>query len=280
MLNFDGAGSCEPGNYGGRNLHFGVREHAMGAALNGMALSNLRPYGGTFLVFSDYLRPSFRLAAIMGLPSLFVFTHDSIGLGEDGPTHQPVEHLAALRAIPNSLVVRPCDANEVAEAYRTVLPITNRPTALVLTRQSLPTLDRTKHASAAGLARGAYVLSDVPRPQLILMASGSEVSLCVAASEQLQAEGIAARVVSMPCWELFDEQDAGYRESVLPSSVTARVAVEAAVSFGWDRYLGPQGRFLGMHGFGASAPLNDVMKNFGFTVENIVATAKAVLGQT
>lgn len=278
-LGFDGAGSFLPDNHGGRNMHFGIREHGMGAALNGMALAGLRPYGGTFLVFSDYMRPAIRLAALMRVPALYIFTHDSIGLGEDGPTHQPVEHLAALRAIPDLLVMRPGDANETAAAYRTILPIHDRPVALILTRQNLPTLDREKYASADGVARGAYVLADSDNPQVILMATGSEVSLCVEAYEQLKAEGIAARVVSMPCWELFEDQDQAYRDSVLPPQVTARVAVETAVQQGWDRYLGPGGRFIGMHSFGASAPVKDVMKRFGFTVENVVAQAKAALGK-
>ncbi len=276
-LGFEGAGSFLPDNHGGRNLHFGIREHVMGSALNGMALTGLRPYGGTFLVFSDYMRPAIRLAALMRVPALYIFTHDSIGLGEDGPTHQPVEHLAALRAIPELLVVRPCDANETAAAYRTILSFHDRPAALVLTRQNLPTLDRDKYAPADGLARGAYVLADSDHPQVILMATGSEVSLCVQAYEQLQTEGIAARVVSMPCWELFEEQDEAYRESVLPSSITARVAVETAVRQGWDRYLGTAGRFIGMSSFGASAPVKDVMRHFGFTVENVVAQAKELL---
>ncbi len=276
-LGFDGAGSFGPQEHGGRNLHFGIREHVMGSALNGMVLSGLRAYGGTFLVFSDYMRPAIRLAALMRVPALYIFTHDSIGLGEDGPTHQPVEHLAALRAIPDLLVVRPADANEVAEAYRTVLPIHDRPAALVLTRQNLPTIDRGKYASAAGVAQGAYVVADSEQPRVILMASGSELSLCMEAYEALQKDGIAARVVSMPCWELFEAQDEAYRESVLPATITARVAVEAGVVQGWERYLGTAGKFVGMNSFGASAPLKDVMKRFGFTVENVIATAKAVL---
>ena len=278
-LGFEGAGSFLPDNHGGRNLHFGIREHGMGAALNGMALAGLRPYGGTFLVFSDYMRPAIRLAALMRVPALYIFTHDSIGLGEDGPTHQPVEHLAALRAIPDLLVMRPGDANETAAAYRTILPIHDRPVALILTRQNLPTLDREKYAAADGVARGAYVLADSDNPQVILMATGSEVSLCVEAYEQLKAEGIAARVVSMPCWELFEDQDQAYRDSVLPPQVTARVAVETAVQQGWERYLGFGGRFIGMHSFGASAPVKDVMKRFGFTVDNVVAQAKDALGK-
>jgi transketolase len=282
MLNFDGAGSFEPESYSGRNFHFGIREHGMASAANGMALSKLRPFGATFFIFSDYLRPSLRLSAIMGLPVIYVFTHDSIGVGEDGPTHQPIEHLAALRAIPGLLLIRPADANEVAEAYRIALKQHNRPVAMVLTRQNLPTLDRAKYAPAAGVARGAYVLADAPggKPQVILMATGSEVMWCVAAHEQLTAAGIAARVVSMPCWELFDEQDAAYRDSVLPPAVTARVAIETGVRQGWERWLGPAGKFIGMTGYGASAPGGTLMKEFGFTAENVVATAKALLGKT
>jgi transketolase len=220
-----------------------------------------------------------RLSALMCLPVIYVFTHDSIGLGEDGPTHQPIEHLAAARAIPNLLVMRPGDANEVAEAWRVIMQQTARPVALVLTRQNLPTLDRTKYAPAAGVARGAYVLADAKgsKPQVILIGTGSEVSLCVAAYEQLTVEGIAARVVSMPCWELFDEQDARYRESVLPSAVTARLAVETGVEQGWEKYLGPQGDFVGMTSYGASAPGGALMKYFGFTPENVVSRAKALL---
>jgi len=281
-LTFDGAGSFEPGSYGGRNFHFGIREHGMAAALNGMALSDVRPFGATFFVFSDYLRPSMRLSALMRLPVIYVFTHDSIGVGEDGPTHQPVEHLAAARAIPNLLVMRPGDANEVVEAWRAIMPLKDRPTALVLTRQNLPTLDRTKYASAAGTARGAYVLADAEKgakPEVILIGTGSEVSLCVEAYEQLTAAGIRARVVSMPCWELFDEQTEDYRNSVLPPGVTARIGVETGISLGWDKYLGLQGRFIGMTGFGASAPGGVLAKHFGFTTEHVVATAKSMLGR-
>ncbi len=272
-----GAGDFGPERRDGRNFHFGIREHGMAAALNGMALSGLRPYGGTFLIFSDYCRPSIRLAALMRQSVLYVFTHDSIGLGEDGPTHQPVEHLAALRAIPNLVVIRPGDANEVAAAYRTILPLRDRPVALALTRQNLPTLDRSRYAAADGLRRGAYVLAGAREPKLILIGTGSELQLAVAAYEQLAAEGVAARVVSMPSWELFEEQDAAYRDEVLPPSVAARVAVEAGVRQGWERYLGPRGLFVGMSSFGASAPLKDVMRNFGFTVENVVARAREAL---
>jgi transketolase len=275
-LAFQGAGDFQAGSYAGRNFHFGIREHAMGAVCNGMALCGLRAYGATFFVFTDYMRPSMRLAALMGLPVFYILTHDSIGLGEDGPTHQPVEHLAALRAIPNLLVIRPADANEVAEAYRIVMRLRRQPAALVLTRQNLPTLDRTQFAPASGLHRGGYVLADAPdaRPRVILIASGSEVALCVEAHQRLAAEGIKARVVSLPCWELFDAQPAEYRRSVLPPEVTARVGVETGVEQGWSKYLGPGGRFLGMSTFGASAPAEVLMEHFGFTVDNVVAAAK------
>jgi transketolase len=280
LLKFEGATAFEAATYSGRNMHFGIREHGMAAAANGMALTGLRPFGATFGVFSDYLRPSLRLSAIMKLPVIFVFTHESIGVGEDGPTHQPVEHYAALRAIPGLLVFRPADANEVAETYRAVLRQDNRPSALLLTRQNLPTFDRAKYASAAGVARGAYVLADAVggRPEVLLMATGSEVSLCVEAFERLTREGIKARVVSLPCWELFEEQPAEYRQEVLPAEVACRVGVEVGVSQGWDRYLGPQGRFIGMSHFGASAPAPLLFQEFGFTVEHVVAEAKAALG--
>lgn len=278
-LTFDGAGSFESNNYGGRNFHFGIREHGMAAALNGMALSKIRPYGATFFIFTDYLRPSLRLSSIMRQPVIYILTHDSIGLGEDGPTHQPVEHLAALRAIPGLITLRPGDANEVAEAYRVIMPFTDRPVALILTRQNLPTLDRSKYAPASGVAKGAYILADAPngKPDVILMATGSEVQLIVGAYEQLTAQGVQARVVSMPSWELFEEQDAAYRESVLPSNVLARVAVETAVIQGWQKYLGPKGLFIGMTSFGASAPGDVLMKHFGFTVEHVVSDAKAAI---
>ena len=282
LLKFDGAGHFSAQDRGGRNLHFGVREHSMGAICNGMALCGIRPYCGTFFVFADYLRPAMRLSAIMHQPVLYVLTHDSIGLGEDGPTHQPVEHLAACRSIQRLLVLRPADAAEVAEAYRTVLAIHDRPAALVLTRQNVPTLDRTRYGAASGLARGAYVLSDPPagRPAVILIGTGSEVGLCVEAGERLSREGIPIRVVSMPCWELFEEQDAAYRDSVLPSAVTARVAVEAGVRQGWDRYLGAGGRFVGMSDFGASGPYEQLYQRFGITVDNVVAAAKDCLRST
>jgi transketolase len=275
-LEFDGAGEFEPQSYGGRNLHFGVREHTMGAIANGLALSGLRPYTGTFLIFSDYMRPPTRLAALMKVPAVFVFSHDSIALGQDGPTHQPIEQLAALRAIPDMLVVRPADANETVEAWRVILSQTARPACLVLSRQAMPTLDRSVYAPAAGLARGAYVLADADGgpPQVILMATGAEVGLCVAARETLQREGLRARVVSMPSWDLFEAQPKAYRDEVLPRSVAARVAVEAASPLGWDRYAGADGEVLAMHSFGASAPGDEVMRRFGFTTEAVCEAAR------
>ena len=280
LLTFEGAGDFEANNYAGRNFHWGIREHAMVAAVNGMALSKVRPYGATFFVFFDYCKPSIRLASIMHAPSIVVFTHDSIGVGEDGPTHQPVEHLAAMRAIPGVVVLRPGDANEVAEAWRVIMQLKDRPACIILTRQNLPTFDRTKFAPASGVARGAYVLADADggSPDVILMGTGSELSICVDAYEKLKTAGVRARVVSMPSWELFEEQDDKYRESVLPSNVTARIAVEAAVKFGWERYLGPRGKFIGMEGFGASAPFATLYKHFGITAEDIVAKAKVLLG--
>lgn len=279
LLEFDGAGEFRSDNHAGRNFHFGVREHAMAAICNGMTLCGLRTYGATFFVFADYLRPAMRLAAMMGLPVLYIFTHDSIGVGEDGPTHQPVEQLAALRSIPGLLVIRPADANEVAEAYRVVMSLRDRPAALVLTRQNLPTLDRTKVATAAGLHLGGYVLADAPngKPDVILIAGGSEVSPCLEARDMLAAEGIHTRVVSLPCWELFDAQPAEYRESVLPPDVTARVGVEMGVELGWSKYVGPAGRFIGMKGFGVSAPYKELLDHFGFTPAAIVAQAKATI---
>jgi transketolase len=280
-LTFDGAGDFYAGEYNGRNLHFGVREHAMGAIVNGMSVSRLRAYSATFFNFSDYMRPAIRLAALMETPSIFIFTHDSIGLGEDGPTHQPIEQLAALRAMPNMLVLRPADANEVVEAYKVIMHLRHQPVSLVLTRQALPTFDRSKFAPASGVAKGAYVLADGAggKPDVILMGSGSEVQLCVQAYEKLQSEGIKARVVSMPSWELFERQDASYKESVLPANVTARVSVEMAATLGWERYVGPHGKSIGMHTFGASAPLKAVLKKFGFDADNVVAAAKQVLGK-
>jgi transketolase len=280
-LTFDGAGEFYPNEYRGRNIHFGVREHAMGAIVNGMTLSKLRGFSATFFNFSDYMRPSMRLGALMEIPAIYIFTHDSIGLGEDGPTHQPVEQLASLRAMPNMMILRPGDANEVVEAYKVMLQHKHGPSSLVLTRQAVPTLDRSKYAPASGVARGAYVLADAAggKPEVILMASGSELSLCVDAYEKLKAEGVKARVVSMPCWELFEQQDAAYKTDVLPQNVTARVSVEMASTFGWERYVGAKGKMVGMHSFGASAPLKDVLKKFGFSAENVVAAAREVLGK-
>jgi transketolase len=279
-LTFEGAGDFFPGEWGA-NVHFGVREHGMGAAVNGMVLSYLRAFGATFFNFSDYMRASIRLSALMEIPSIFIFTHDSIGLGEDGPTHQPIEQLASLRAMPNLMLMRPGDANEVAEAYKVVVQLKHQPAALVLSRQTMPTLDRTKYAPASGVAKGAYVLLDAEggKPDVILMATGSELQHCVAAADKLKAEGIKARIVSMPCWDLFEKQDAAYKESVLPSSVTARVSIEMAATFGWDRYVGPKGTIIGMHSFGASAPLKDLLKKFGFGPDEVVAAAKKLLGK-
>jgi transketolase len=275
-LTFDGAGSFEAGDYTGRNLHFGIREHAMGAIANGMALSYLRPFTATFLIFSDYMKPPMRLAAIMELPTIFVFTHDSIGLGEDGPTHQPIEQLVHLRGIPGMITLRPGDANEAIEAWRIALAQTKHPVSLILSRQPLPTFDRSVYAAASGTARGAYVLADTEgKPaEVILIGTGSEVSLCIEAYEKLKAEGIAARVVSMPSWELFELQSAEYRESVLPAAVSGRVAVEQAGPLGWDRYVGANGAKVVMHSFGASAPIEKLRAKFGFTVENVVKVAK------
>lgn len=273
-LTFDGAGRFSADDYSGRNLHFGIREHAMGAIANGMALSYLRPYTSTFLVFSDYMKPPIRLAAIMELPVVFVFTHDSIGVGEDGPTHQPIEHLSQLRATPGLLTLRPGDANETLELWKVALAQTHRPSCMVLSRQPLPTLDRTQYAAASGAAQGAYVLAGAAHPEVILLATGSEVSLAVAAYEQLKGEGIAAQVVSMPSWELFEEQPTAYRDSVLPPAVSARVVVEQAGPLGWDRYVGQTGAKVVMNSFGASAPLAKLQEKFGFTVENVVKLAK------
>jgi transketolase len=285
-LTFAGAGEFEPvaegGDYGGRNLHFGVREHAMCAIVNGMTLSGLRAYGSSFLIFTDYCRAAIRLSALMELPTLYVWTHDSIGLGEDGPTHQPIEHLASLRAMPGMVVIRPADANEVVEAYRVILALRERPVSLVLSRQALPTLDRSRYAAAGGLARGAYILADAPGgdPDVLLLATGSEVSLCVTAYEHLAGEGIRARVVSMPSWELFEAQPEAYREEVLPPEVTARVAIEAASPFGWAQFAGPTGTVLAMRSFGLSAPLQVVTEHFGFTAAHVVEAArKQVAGQ-
>jgi transketolase len=280
-LTFEGAGDFEAGSYSGRNLHFGIREHAMCSILNGLSLTKVRPFGAGFLIFSDYSRPPMRLAAIMEIPVIYVFTHDSIGVGEDGPTHQPVEQLASLRAVPGLIVLRPADANEVTEAWRVIMQLRHEPAALVLSRQALPTLDRGKYASAAGLAKGAYILADAAdgKPELILMATGSEVSLCVSVYEQLTAEGRKVRVVSMPSWEIFENQTPEYRESVLPSSVTRRIAVEQASTMGWAQYVGHAGRVIGMKTFGASAPLKELLKKFGFTPDNVIAAAREMLAK-
>ena len=280
-LTFEGAGDLTATNPGGRNIHFGIREHAMAAIVNGLALSKLRAYGSTFFTFSDYARPAIRLAAIMEIPIIHVFTHDSIGVGEDGPTHQPVEHLASLRAIPGLVTLRPADANETVEAWRTIMQLRHDPVALVLSRQPVPTFDRSRYAPASGLARGAYVLADAAggEPDLLLLATGSEVALCLAAYERLTADGFRARVVSMPSWELFERQPEGYRESVLPGRVRARVAVEQASIFGWDRYVGPAGEIIGMHTFGASAPLKALQTKFGFTPDRVVHAARQALAR-
>ena len=278
-LKYEGAGDFQADNPGGKNLHFGIREHGMAAVVNGLSLSKLRPFGATFFIFSDYARPSIRLSALMELPTIFVFTHDAMGDGEDGPTHQPVEHLASLRAIPGLVTLRPGDANEVVEAYRYVAQLRHQPAALVLSRQPLPTLDRTKYAPANGVAQGAYILADVPggNPELILIASGSEVSVVVEAYEHLVKEGVRARVVSMPSWDIFERQTVEYRNSVLPPSAKARVAVEQASTFGWERYVGDKGRVVGMHTFGSSAPLRELQKKFGFVPDQVLAVAKEVL---
>jgi transketolase len=276
LLTFEDAKGFQAGNYGLRNLHFGIREHAMGAMINGMAQTKVRAFGATFFVFTDYMRGAMRLSALMGMPVIYILTHDSLGVGEDGPTHQPIEHLAIARATPGMITLRPADANEVAEAWKVVMQLQHEPALLVLTRQALPTMDRTKCAPASSLARGAYVLAEKAgsTPDVLLLATGSEISLCVEAFEQLAKEGIQARVVSMPSWELFEKQDQAYRDSVLPPTVKARVSVEMATVFGWERYVGMSGRMIGMHSFGASAPINALQKHFGFTVENIVAAAK------
>ena len=280
-LVFEGAGDFFTNEYKGRNIHFGVREHGMGAAVNGLTLTGLRGFSATFFNFSDYMRASMRLAALMEIPSLFIFTHDSIGVGEDGPTHQPVEQLAAFRAMPNMLVFRPGDANEVAEAYKVAMQHTHGPSTLVFSRQAIPTFDRTKYAPASGVAKGGYVLADADggKPEVILLGTGTELQHCVAAYEKLKAEGIKARVVSMPCWEIFDQQDAAYKEGVLPAAVTARVSIEMGATLGWDRYVGPKGKMIGMHSFGASAPLKDLLPKFGFGPDFVVTAAKQLLGR-
>jgi transketolase len=274
-LTFEGAGSFEAVDYGGRNLHFGIREHAMGAVCNGLSLCGLRAYGSGFLIFSDYMKAPIRLSAIMELPVIYIFTHDSIGVGEDGPTHQPVEQLASLRAIPGMIVLRPADANEVAEAWRVVMHLHDRPACLILSRQALPTIDRDKYAPATGVSQGAYVLADCQgTPEVILIGTGSEVSLCLGAYETLTAEGVKARVVSMPSWDLFEDQSEAYRDEVLPPAAIGRVAVEQAAVIGWDRYVGHGGTIIGMHSFGASAPLAALQAKFGFTAEAVLKAAR------
>ncbi|MGH8827725.1 MAG: transketolase-like TK C-terminal-containing protein, partial [Jiangellaceae bacterium] len=277
-LTFDGAGDFGADEHDGRNLHFGVREHAAAAVASGLALSKMRAYQAGFLIFSDFQRGALRLSALMEIPVIHLYTHDSIGVGEDGPTHQPVEHLASLRAMPGLVDIRPADANEVVEAWRMIMPLRHEPVALVLSRQALPTIDRSRYASAAGLARGAYILAgDEERPDVVIIATGSEVWLAVKAYEQLRSEGIAARVVSMPSMELFDRQPQEYRDAVLPPSVTARVAVEQASSFGWDRWVGPGGRIIAMRTFGSSAPLKDLQHKFGFTPDAVAAAARELV---
>ena len=281
LLGFEGAGHFQPGNYGGRNMHYGIREHAMGAVVNGMSLSKVRAYGATFFIFIDYLRPALRLSALMELPTFFVFTHDAMSDGEDGPTHQPIEHLASLRAMPGLVLFRPGDANEVVEAYRFIMQLRHKPAVLALSRQPLPTLDRSKYASASGVAKGAYVLGDAPggKPEVILIASGSEVSLAVDSHEKLLGQGIKSRVVSMPSWDAFEQQSAEYKESVLPADIHARIAIEQASTFGWDHYVGLRGRVIGMSTYGASAPLKELQKKFGFEPDNVIKIAKELLGK-
>lgn len=278
-LTFEGVGDFSATNYGGRNFHFGIREHAMGAVLNGLSLSKIRPFGSGFLIFSDYLKPALRLSAIMEIPVIYVFTHDSIGVGEDGPTHQPVEHLASLRSIPGLITIRPGDANEVKEAWKVIMQLKHEPVCLVLSRQVLPTIDRSKYASSEGVAHGAYILADAEgkKPQVIFIATGSEVSLCLDAYESLKKEGIQASVVSMPSWELFEKQPEAYRNTVLPPEVAARVAVEQAATFGWEHYVGKNGITVGMSTFGASAPLKELQSKFGFTTQHLVSAAKSQL---
>ena len=280
-LTYKGAGDFQAETPGGKNLHYGIREHAMGAVVNGLSLTKIRAFGSTFFIFSDYARPAMRLSALMELPTIFIFTHEAMSDGEDGPTHQPVEHLASMRAIPGLVMLRPGDANEVVEAYRYLMPLRHEPAVLALSRQPLPTLDRTRYAPASGLAKGAYVLADPPggKPEVILIASGSEVILAVQAHETLIAEGIRSRVVSMPSWDIFEHQSKEYRQSVLPPAVKARLAIEQASTFGWERYVGDEGRVIGMNTFGASAPLKELQKKFGFEPERVVATAKEMLSR-
>jgi transketolase len=279
MLKFASAGDFQSVSPEGRNLHFGVREHSMAAIVNGLSLSKLRPFGATFFIFSDYARPAIRLSALMELPTIFVFTHDAMGDGEDGPTHQPVEQLISLRAVPGIILLRPGDANEVVEAYRYVMQLRHKPAVLALSRQPLPTLDRRKYAPASGVARGAYVLADAPggNPELILIATGSEVILAAEAHEQLVGDGIRSRVVSMPSWEIFEDQPQEYRDSVLPPHVKARIAIEQGSTLGWDRYVGQSGRVIGMKTFGASAPLKELQKKFGFNPDCVVEVSKELL---
>ncbi len=279
LLTFDGAGNFSAENYGARNLHFGVREHAMGAILNGLSHCKVRPYGSGFLIFSDYMRAPIRLSALMEIPVIYIFTHDSIGVGEDGPTHQPVEQLASLRAVPGIVIFRPADANEVAEAWRMIMEMHHEPAVLVLSRQALPTFDRSRCGSADGVRKGAYVLADAKdgSPDVLLLASGSEVALCMDAYDQLSSEGVRARVISMASWELFERQDQGYRDSVIPPDVSARVAVEQASTMGWDRYVGTAGSIIGMETFGTSAPLKDVQRKYGFTPDRVIAVAREQL---
>jgi transketolase len=278
-LTFDGAGDFTAANYSGRNLHFGIREHAMGSILNGMALSKVRPFGSGFLIFSDYLRPAIRLSALMEIPVIYIFTHDSIGVGEDGPTHQPIEQLISLRAIPNLITFRPGDANEVVEAWRVIMQLRHKPAVLVLARQTLPTLDRTRYAPASGVAKGGYILADAAggKPEILFLATGSEVALAIEAYETLTAEGVRARLVSMPSWELFEQQPQQYRDSVIPPEVTARISLEQGSTMGWALYHGSSGRAIGMKTFGASAPLKELQKKFGFTSENVLVTARELL---
>ena len=278
-LTFDGAGEFEAASRGGRNMHFGIREHAMAAICNGLSLCKIRPFGSTFFIFTDYCKPAIRLSAIMELPVIYVFTHDSIGVGEDGPTHQPIEQLITLRAVPGLVVLRPADANEVVEAWRVIMQLRKEPAVLVLTRQALPTIDRTKYAAASGVAKGAYILAEAQggKPDAILMGTGSEVSLCLAAHETLTSQGVKVRVVSMPSWDIFEHQSREYRDSVLPPDVTARVSVEQASILGWDRYVGSKGKIIGMHTFGASAPLKELQKKFGFQPDKVVEAVQEVL---
>lgn len=280
-LKFAGAGDFEAGSPGGRNFHFSIREHAMAAIVNGLSLSKLRAFGATFFIFSDYARPAIRLSALMELPTIFVFTHDAMGDGEDGLTHQPVEQLVSLRAIPGLVVLRPADANEVVEAYRYILQLRHQPAVLALSRQPLPTFDRGKYASAAGVIRGAYVMADAPGgpPEILLIASGSEVALIVEAHEALMAKGVCSRVISMPSWDIFEHQPQCYRDEVLPPGVKARLAVEQASALGWERYVGDQGRVMGMKAFGASAPLKELQRKFGFEPEKVVAASLDMLGR-